>query len=122
MDKAYFDPRHPGSFGGARSLYKHLDKKYKLKDVKHWLSTQDAYTLHKPIRWRFKRRKIVSLRANDLWQADLADLSSLAKYNDDNRYLLTCIDVFSKIARVVPIKKKSGDLLKTAFQSFLTVR
>ncbi len=122
MDKAYFDPRHPGSFGGIGSLYKHLDKKYKLKDVKQWLSKQDTYTLHKPVRWRFRRRKIFSVGIDDLWQADLADVSSLAKYNDNNRYILTCIDVFSKQARAVPIKKKSGDLLTAAFLGFLNDR
>ncbi len=122
MEDAYFDPRHPGSFGGVNSLYRHLDKKYKLKDVKHWLSQQDAYTLHRPVRWRFRRRKVFSAGINALWQADLADLSSIAKYNDGNRYLLTCIDVFSKRAWAAAIKKKSSDQLTAAFLGFIKDR
>ena len=49
-------------------------------------------------------------------QADLADLSALARQNDGNRYLLTCIDVFSKRAWAIPLKTKSGDCVKLAFE------
>ena len=80
---------------------------------------QDAYTLHKPSRIRFKRRKTLSREIDDLWQADLADVSSLSKYNDSHRYLLTCIDVFSKKARVVPLKSKTGVALREAFSTMI---
>ena len=80
---------------------------------------QDAYTLHKPSRIHFKRRKTLSRGIDDLWQADLADVSSLSKYNDSYRYLLTCIDVFSKKARVVPLKNKTGVALREAFATMI---
>ena len=35
---------------------------------------------------------------DDLWQADLVNLSSISKYNDGYKFLLTVIDVFSKYA------------------------
>ena len=53
------------------------------------------------------------------WQADLADLSKLSEFNDKHRYLLCIIDVFSKYARVVPIKDKTGKTLVIAFKSVL---
>jgi hypothetical protein len=77
---------------------------------------QDAYTLHKPVRKRFRRRRTYSKGINDLFQADLADMSALARQNDGNRYILTCIDVFSKRAWAIPLKTKSGDCVKLAFE------
>jgi hypothetical protein len=50
------------------------------------------------------------------WQADLVDLGKLASYNKGFKYLLTCIDVLSKYAWVVPLKDKTGKSLKEAFQ------
>ena len=53
------------------------------------------------------------------WQADLADMSKLSKFNDKHRYLLCIINVFSKYAWVVPIKDKTGKTLFIAFKSVL---
>ena len=44
----------------------------------------------------------------DQYQADLCDMSRFSKYNDDMKFLLTCIDCFSKFAWVLPIKNKTS--------------
>ena len=51
------------------------------------------------------------------WQADLADVSWLASKNDGIKYLLTCIDIFSKYAWVEPLTTKTGKSLVTAFKN-----
>ena len=76
---------------------------------------QDTYTLHRPVRWHFPRQRIFTSGNDDLWQADLADLSSIAKYNDGYKFLLTCIDVFSKYAWAIPLKNKSSKSIVIAF-------
>ena len=50
------------------------------------------------------------------WQADLVDMGAFAKFNDGNRYLLTCIDILSKYAWVVPIRTKTGANIIEAFK------
>jgi hypothetical protein len=50
------------------------------------------------------------------WQANLVDLGKLASYNKGFKYLLTCIDVLSRYAWVVPLKDKIGKTLKEAFE------
>ena len=50
-------------------------------------------------------------------QADLIDVSRLSRYNRGFKFLLTCIDVFSKQAWVVPLKDKTGTTLVNAFES-----
>ena len=80
------------------------------KEVKHWLSEQDPYTLHKPVRYRFRRRRVVVGGINHQWQADLVDMSRLKRYKDDHTFLLTVIEVFSKKAWSIPLKKYVGVL------------
>jgi transposase InsO family protein len=97
-------------------LSKFKPKVYTKKEVKEWLQTQDVYTLHTPTRRRFPRRQVVVYGTDHQWQADLVDLGKLASYNKGFKYLLTCIDVLSRYAWVVPLKDKTGKTLKEAFQ------
>ena len=85
--------------------------------MKNWLRKQKTYSLLKPIRRKFVRRKTVL--AGQFCQGDLADVSNLAKYNDKHRFLFCLLDVFSKFAWVVPIKDKSGKTFVEAFKSVL---
>ncbi|MEG7524966.1 MAG: transposase family protein, partial [Chromatiales bacterium] len=52
---------------------------------------------------------------NQQWQADLVDVASLKKHNDGTTFLLTVIDVFSKVARCIPLKNKSAVSLVRGF-------
>ena len=47
---------------------------------------------------------------------DLVDLSKESGSNYSIRYLLTCIDVFSKFAWAVPMKTKTADSTAAAFK------
>ena len=78
--------RSPGSFGGIRNLRRY--GKQSVREAKKFLAYRDAYTLHKPRRIRFPRRKTYSKGIADLFQIDLVDLSNLASFNDGMRYLL----------------------------------
>ena len=108
LKSVYYDPKRPGSFGRIKSLYRDVkqEEKFKVspKQISDWLTTQNAYTLHKPTRRNFKRNRVIVGGIDEEWQMDLADVQSLKKYNDGYRYLLVCIDVFPKYAWIVPIK------------------
>ena len=52
----------------------------------------------------------------------LADVSSLSKVNDNYKFLLTCIDVLSEYAWVIPLKNKTGQTLTDAFSKVITQR
>lgn len=118
LSEAYYDTRRPESFGGVEKLAK--GTKLSKSIVKKWLSFQDAYTLHKPVRKRFQRRRTIVGGIDHQFQADLIDVSKLKKYNEGYAFLLTCIDVFSKYAWVVPIKNKTGPTLVTAFRTIFS--
>ena len=123
--EAYFDAKAPGSYGGVDSLYKLMKErghKVTKKQVKEWLASQDTYSLHKPTRRRFTRRKIYSRGIDYLWQADLVDMGHLAADNDGYRYLLTIIDVFSKQAWALKLKNKDARSVTNAFDRVFSTR
>lgn len=115
LERQYYDWKRVGSYGGVSSLVK--SSKLKPQTVEGWLKSQDAYTLHKPVRYNFPRRKVVVGGIGHQWQADLIDVSRLSKHNRGIKFILTCIDVFSKKAWAVPLKDKTGHTLVAAFKT-----
>jgi transposase InsO family protein len=113
MESIYYNLLAPASYGG---LSKFKPKGYTKKQVREWLQSQDTYTLHKPTRWRFPRRRVVVDGIDHQWQAELVDLAKKNSYNKGFKYLLTCIDVLSRYAWVVPLTDKTRKTLKYAFQ------
>ena len=114
MKKVYFDPSRVGSYGGVDALRRVTHAPRKI--VARWLSEQDAYSLHKPARRRFKRRCVIVGGMNQQWQADLVDLRTLKDDNDGMLFLLTTIDVFSKRAKCIPMPSKSAASLVAALR------
>ena len=100
----YYDPKKSGSLSGARRF------------PKQWLQSQDTYTLHKPVKKKFKRRKTIVPGARFQMQADLVDFSVLKSYNDNYKYILVVIDVFSKKAFTAYLKSKSSSDMIKAFE------
>ena len=115
LSEAYYTPDQPSAYGGINRLQKYT--KLKRTAVKNWLSYQDSYTLHKPVRKNFQRRRVTVGGIDHQWQADLIDIQRLKKYNEHYSYLLCVIDVFSKYAWVVPLKNKTGTTLVQAFEN-----
>ena len=119
----YGDPENEAGFGGAEKLYRYVKKdgKYNLtrKQVREWLAGNETYTLHYPVRKEFTKSRVMAYAMDDLWQLDLIDMASLARYNSGYKYLLTCIDVLSKFAWVVPLKDKTGKTLVKALKKIL---
>ena len=75
--KAYFNIRSPGGYGGVQALCRLMKSSGTKKQVVDWLANQDAYTLHKPKRRRFPRRKTFARDIDYLWQTDLVDMTHM---------------------------------------------
>ena len=121
MEAVYLSPGEPGSFGGISALSRYSKVK-NLKRVADWLAGQDAYTLHKPVRRKFARRKTFALGSGHLYQADLVDMTNVSAHNDGYRFILTCVDCFSRYAWCRTLKNKSSQSVTVAFASVLEER
>ena len=112
LTKVYYEPSSGAAFSGIDAVHKEAVKhmpKIKRSQVKKWLSEQYAYTMHKPARRRFPQNKVYVHGMNIQFQIDLADMMSHSAniITMDFKYLLTCIDVFSKYAWAIPDKKQN---------------
>ena len=72
----------------------------------HW-TNQLANEFHKPVRRRFDKRTVFAKQVDDIWIADLVDISSSSRSNKGCKYLLAAIDLFSKYGWIVPLKNKN---------------
>ena len=123
-DKAFNIAKDPKYDGYQRRLvsmvYEFFDKKGSGSGIKSMLQNEQlAEELHKPIIRKFKKRKVYSTFKDNIWGADLADMQLISKFNKAFRFLLCVIDIFSKYARVVPLKHKKGVSIVNAFQRIL---
>ena len=119
LNSVYYDTSSPACFAGVQAVYREAKKRnpnVTVSDVRKFLHGQYTYTVHRPIKRKFRRNKVKSLGVNTNWQIDLADMSKLSQHNDGFKYLLVCYDVFSKYARVEPVKNKSGPVVTEAMK------
>ena len=115
----YYDLNSSSAFSGKNNVYKKAKKVLPLitkRDVDKWFSKELAYTLHKQVRYKFPRNKTIVMSIDDQWQADLCDMSAIKKENDDNTFILTVIDCFSKYAWAETVQDKSGQTIVDAIK------
>ena len=83
-------------------------------------SNQLAYELHKPVRKLFQKHSVFAKQIDDIWTADLVDMSPYSSSNSGYKYLLTVLEVFSKYGWIVPLKTETGKEVAMAFQKLFT--
>ena len=66
---SYYDPLTPASFTGLTS-FKSTVKHKEIQKLNNWISAQETYTLHRQIKKKFPREKVLTNGINDLWHAD----------------------------------------------------
>jgi len=119
----YYDEGSPAGFSTLRKFRATEvaeSKKGKTQTVaatRAWLEEQDAYTLQRPVRKHFARHPYTVTNVREVWECDLLDVQSYAKYNDNFRYMLSVIYVFSKFLYMIPVKTNSGPAVTAAFRS-----
>ena len=65
---------------------------------------------------KFRRQTIIPLYKDETWSVDLSHKSSLSKYNNNYKFILTVIDIFTKYAGAIPFKNKSGLSITNGFK------
>ena len=75
-----------------------------------------AEELHKPVKRKFRKRRVLVSGIDKIWAADLADMQALSKENEGYKFLLLVIDTFSKYGWIVPLKDKKGETIVKALK------
>ena len=123
LSSIYYDPSHPASYSGVDKLYRVIKKEGKFritrKALRQWLKSQETYTLHRQVRHRFPRSRVVVSGSGQQADADLMDMTQLSKFNDGYKYVLLLIDAFSRYLWTVPIKSKTGPTVTKALETII---
>jgi hypothetical protein len=91
----------------------------KLKDVDNFLKSLSVSQITKPINTKDREyNTIKSFGVSNNYQIDLFNLPYSSK-NKNYKYLLTCIDVYSRYVQVIPIRTKTGPVVLDAFKKII---
>ena len=74
--------------------------------------------MHKPIIRNFEKRKVHSSFKSNIWDADLADMLLISKFNKGIPFFLCVIDISNEYGWVMPLKEKKSITISNAFQKF----
>ena len=118
MEKLYFDLSSPSAFTGIDNIWR-CNKKISKEKIRKFLQGQETYTVNRQHRKKFQRKRYEVTNINDLWQIDLMDFQSISKENDGYKFILICIDVFSKYLWVEKLKNKTSSEVVRAFKLIL---
>ena len=125
LNEIYTNPANPGSFSGVSGFTRALkDKKIKAtkSEIKKYLNSKEAYSLHKPKRKNYPRKQVIVKGIDDTWQIDLVDVSAIKNENDGNKFIFTCIDAFSKYAQAIEMKTKDKITSRDTFANMIKKR
>jgi len=75
--------------------------------------------LHRSARKNFIRRHTIIKGYKDLWQIDLAEMQQYADENDGYRYILVCINCYSKYVYTRAVRYKTGVEVIAAMKSII---
>ena len=113
LNERYHSLSFPASFSGAQKFYEAIKREgiynVSLKDIKRWLQSVETYTVHKDVRRKFPRSRVITNGIKDLYDMDLVHMADLKKYNDGYAYIFLIIDVFSRFAYAYPLRSKKPE-------------
>ena len=102
----------PAELGSVQKLYSEGRKRNKnltLDDVQSFLKGDRTHTLRNTTRKKFHRRNILAPKPWVVVSCDLGDFSALQKHKRGVKYIMFCLDVFSRYLQVVPLTSKSTE-------------
>jgi len=77
---------------------------------------QYADELHKGIKKIKNHKKVQSFYRNNIWGADLADMTQFNNDNDGFKFILGIIDIYTRFVFCVPLKNKSAESVANGFK------
>jgi hypothetical protein len=89
------------------------------KQVEEFLNKDVATQVTKEQKPKHTEGHLVSYAPNDMWLFDIFDLSRYEKKNDGFKYLLACVDAFTRKAYAEPMEEKTSEGCAKALEAIL---
>ena len=121
IKKIYYDIGKPSAYFGSSKLHSTNPQFQSVRKLRQVLNKQEDYSLQRQVNRKFKRPQVIVSGPNEQYDCDLADMSSISKFNNGVRYLLIAIDVFSRKLYIVPIKNKTSNEMTSALNQLFEI-
>ena len=102
-------------YPSAQKLYELLGKKYKLEKITEVIANHPVYQLYKQ-KSKNLGGHIIAFSPLELMQADITFMDKFGHQNEGYKYILLCIDVFSRYVWALPLKNKGTQEVYEAFK------
>ena len=106
--RQYSDLRLAGSYNALSGFLRNRKEFHDPKEVHKELMKLQSYSLHLPVRHKFKRRKILVNFPLEVFSGDFKDLGKLSRNNNRYRFILVVVDNFSRKLYTELLRKKTG--------------
>ena len=110
---------------GIKSVFQSVQNKYygiTKKDVEMFIKTCKICKVNKQTIIKKSITPIIEICNRDRYMMDLVDFKQFSEYNNDKKYLFTCVDSHSKFGWNFPIENKTSDCvlrcLRQIFKNF----
>lgn len=106
---------------GVVAFYKYVISKYiniTRQDVNNFLATRGLYQMTQSITKRINK-PIISKYPNQLWGIDLIDMNEYIDKNEDWRYIMTVVDIFSRKVFLNKMKLKDAETTRDALEEII---
>ena len=87
-----------------------------LSEVNEFVSSKRTHQLHKKTRHNIQGH-IIAFAKTGLWFADLLDMQNFRQQNKGFKYILLCIDVFTRRGYAQSLKSKSKSSVRDEFHT-----
>lgn len=119
MERLYKIYNYPSSTRFYQIL-KENDIQASHKQVQEFIAKQNVHQVLKPVfHQKTADQYIVAIAPNNQWQIDLLDYYKYASANKGNKYILICVDLFTRKAYAEGIKAKTPEICSEAFEKIL---
>lgn len=105
FDDIYLDTKNPASYSSS---------------VKSFMNQKTSISLHKRRIRNFKRRKIIVPGPYHSISCDLIDYSMYARQNNGYKYILCCVDMFSRFSYAKPLRNKTAEAVAKELDSIIS--
>lgn len=111
----YITPGHPTAFTGITRISQHYDQKP--EKARKFLENIHSYSLHREYKKPKHRNPYYVYFLRQQWQIDLIDLQKYSKDNNGFKFVLVCVDLFSRKCFARLLKNKSAKVVVDALKS-----
>ena len=119
MDKIYKKYNYPSAY----KFYKILKDEgltYTMKQVNEFIKNQNVAQLHKVSnKNRNTFKNITAHSPNEIFQIDLLDYTKYSRTNKGYKWILICVDIFTRKAFAIPMKDKTTKMTEQAFKKII---